>query len=227
MQTHFVDILDGVRVTFKIPFDGEPDLFDIQPSSRILSRFATQSFVAPQGEECGSFTLDFEYTKQELQDKGEAMAEYVQKQFDNEFRSYKTMIGYVNAEVTSFNNGLVTSAMRLLEERKKKADSFSAISNALQGPRTTSKNAPNTKPIQLKRIVRQPSVKPTVKPATPEPYISDSDYCLCHLVKGGLFSGELHHKPKCLYYENAEFFEDKCNSDYCYQCQFEDTLEMN
>ena len=52
-------------------------------------------------------------------------------------------------------------------------------------------------------------------------------YCLCHLVKGGLFSGELHHKPKCLYYENAEFFDDKCNSDYCYQCQFEDTLEMN
>ncbi|MBQ8624219.1 MAG: hypothetical protein IJ424_07620 [Oscillospiraceae bacterium] len=40
----------------------------------------------------------------------------------------------------------------------------------------TSKNAPNTKPIQLKRIVRQPSVKPTVKPSTPEPYISDSDY---------------------------------------------------
>jgi len=52
-------------------------------------------------------------------------------------------------------------------------------------------------------------------------------HCLCHLVKGGLFSGELHHKPKCLYYENAEFFDDKCNSDYCYQCQFEDTLEMN
>ena len=104
------------------------------------------------------------------------MAEYVQNQFDNEFRSYKTMIGNVNIEVASFNNGLATSAMRLLEERKKKADSFSAISNALQIPLTTSKNAPNTKPIQLKRIVRQPSAKPMTKPITPEPYISDSDY---------------------------------------------------
>ena len=168
--------LDGVRVTFKIPFDGEPDLFDIRPSSRILTRLATQSFVAPQVEECGSFTLDFEYTKQELQNKGEVMAEYVQKQFDNELRSYKMMIGYVNTEVSSFNNGLVSSAMRLLEERKKKVDSFSAISNALQIPLTTSKNAPNTKPIQLKRIVRHPSVKQTAKPATPEPYISDIDY---------------------------------------------------
>ena len=39
--------IDGVRVTFKIPFDGEPDLFELQPGSRILSRFATQSFVSP------------------------------------------------------------------------------------------------------------------------------------------------------------------------------------
>lgn len=168
--------IDGVRVTYKIPFDGEPDLFELQPSSFLLSRFATNSFVSPHDEECGSFTLDFEYTKQELQDKGDAMAEYVQKQFENEFSDYKKMIDNVNAEVTSFNSGLETSAMRLLEERKKKADSFSAISNALQIPLTASKNAPNTKPIQLKRIVRQPSVKPTAKPLTPEPCISDGDY---------------------------------------------------
>ena len=146
--------IDGVQVRFKIPFDGDPSLFELQPSSRILSRFATQSFVSPHDEDCGSFTLDFEYTKQELQDKGDAMAEYVQKQFENEFSSYKTMIGNVNAEVTSFNSGLTASAMSLLEKRKKKADSFSAISNALQIPLTASKNAPNTKPIQLKRIVR-------------------------------------------------------------------------
>lgn len=168
--------IDGVRVTFKIPFDGEPDLFELKPSNRILSRFDTKSFVCPQGDECGSFTLDFEYTKQELHDKGEAMAEYVQKQFDNKFNSYKTMITNVNSEVASFNDGLVAFAIRLLEERKKKADSFSAISNALQIPLTANKNAPNTKPIHLKRIVRQPSVKPTVKPVTPEPCISDEDY---------------------------------------------------
>lgn len=168
--------LDGVLVTFKIPFDGEPGLFELEPSTRILSRFATQSFISPRNEECGSFTLNFEYTKQELQGKGDAMLEYVQSQFENEFKSYKTMIGYVNAEVTSYNNQLSTSIMQLLEERKKKANSFSIISNALQIPLTANKNAPNTKPIQLKRIVRQPSVKPMVKPAIPEPYISDWDY---------------------------------------------------
>lgn len=194
--------IDGVRVTFKIPFDGEPDLFELQPGSRILSRFATQSFVSPHDEECGSFTLDFEYTKQELQDKGEAMAEYVQNQFEREFESYKKMIGYVNAEVVSYNNNLTTAALRLLEERKKKADSFSAISTALQIPLTVSKNAPNTKPIQLKRIVRQPSVKPTVAPATPEPCISDADYANINNII--TMCGTAMEKTARTYFANTE-----------------------
>lgn len=194
--------IDGVQVRFKIPFDGDPSLFGLQPSSRILSRFATQSFVSPHDEDCGSFTLDFEYTKQELQDKGDAMAEYVQKQFENEFSSYKTMIGNVNAEVTSFNSGLTASAMSLLEKRKKKADSFSAISNALQIPLTASKNAPNTKPIQLKRIVRQSSAKPTVKTAIPEPCISDSDYENINNII--LMCGTTMEKTARTYFANTE-----------------------
>lgn len=174
-ESDFFEI-DGVCVTFKIPFDGNPDLFELKPSSYILSRFSTRSFVTPYDDECGSFTLDFEYTKQELQDKGEEMPKYVQNLFENEFRSYKKMISNVNAEVTQYNDRLSTTALQLLETRKKKADSFSAISVALQIPLITSKNAPNTKPIQLKRIVRQPTIKPTITPSTPEFCISDDDY---------------------------------------------------
>ena len=152
--------VDGVRITFKIPYDGEPKLFEVRPSTFIMSRFSTRSFVAPHEENCGSFTLEFEYTKQELQEKGDAMADYVQRQFEHEFESYKKMIEYVNAEVLSYNDNLHSAALRLLEKRKKKADSFSNISAALQIPLTVSKNAPNTKPIELKRIVRQPPSKP-------------------------------------------------------------------
>lgn len=194
--------IDGVRVTFKIPFDGNPDLFEIQPSSRILSRFATESFINPCNEDCGSFTLNFEYTKQELQDKGEAMAEYVQKQFDREFDSYKKMIANVNAEVASYNNSLNASALRLLEERKKKADSFSAISAALQIPLTVSKTAPNTKPIELKRIIRQPPSKPKATPSVPEHYISDSDYENINNIIS--LCGTTMEKTARTYYANVE-----------------------
>lgn len=119
--------VDGVRITFKIPYDGEPKLFEVRPSTFIMSRFSTRSFVAPHEENCGSFTLEFEYTKQELQEKGDAMADYVQRQFEHEFESYKKMIEYVNAEVLSYNDNLHSAALRLLEKRKKKADSFSNI----------------------------------------------------------------------------------------------------
>lgn len=194
--------IDGVRVTFKIPFDGNPDLFEIQPCSRILARFATESFINPCNDDCGSFTLNFEYTKQELQDKGEAMAEYVQKQFDREFDSYKKMIANVNAEAVSYNDGLNASALRLLEERKKKANSFSAISAALQIPLTESKNAPNTKPIQLKRIVRQPSAKPTVPQLAPESCISDRDYENINNIIA--MCGTTMEKTARTYYANGE-----------------------
>lgn len=194
--------IDGVRVTFKIPFDGEPDLFEVQPSSLIFTRFSTENFVEPHGEDCGSFTLDFEYTKQELQDKGEAMLEYVQKQFDHDFENYKTMIDCVNSEVTSYNDSLNASALRLLEERKKKADSFSAISAALKIPLIASKHAPNTKPIQLKRLVRQPAAKPTVIPATPEPYISDNDYENINNIIS--MCGTAMEKTARTYYANGE-----------------------
>lgn len=168
--------IDGVQITFKIPYDGDTNLFEIQPSSSIFLNFSTQNFVIPYDENCGSFTLDFEYTNQELEDKGEAMNEFVQKQFEHEFRNYKTMIGYVNEEVASYNNSLIGLSLRFLEDRKKKADSFSVISDELKIPLICSKNAPNIKPIQLKRIIRQPSTKPTVTQITSEPYISDSDY---------------------------------------------------
>lgn len=168
--------VDGALVTFTIPFDGEPKLFELQPNTRILYRFTTPNFIAPHDEEYGSFTLNFEYTEQELHDQGNRMREYVQEKFENEFKDYKDMISYVNADVTAFNKGLPAHAKRLLEERKKKANSFAAISNALQIPLTASKNAPNTKPIPLKLITRQPSAKPTVKQVIPEYCISDKDY---------------------------------------------------
>ena len=168
--------MDGVCISFTIPFDGNPDLFDIRPSSRILSCFYAHKFTIPRGENCGSFTLELEYSKQELQEKGDSMNEYVQNQFSRDFSDYKQMIENVNAEVTSYNNGLTSTALKLLGERKKRADSFSAISTALQIPLTTSKNAPNSKPIQLKRIVRKPADRPSIVSAVPESCISDGDY---------------------------------------------------
>lgn len=194
--------LDGVCVTFTIPFDGDPNLFDLQPNSVILMRFATQYFIEPYGENCGSFTLDFKYTNQELQNEGASMKDYVQRKFEHEFESYKSMIDSVNNDVATYNNQLADYATQLLNNRKKKADSFSAISNALQIPLKVSDNAPNTTPIQLKRIARKPLTKPETKAQPSEPYIKDSDY---ENINNIIFMcGTSMEKTARTYYNNQE-----------------------
>lgn len=200
-QKDFFEV-DGIRVTFRVPFDGDPKLFEVQPSTHIISRFFTRSFVAPYAENYGSFTLDFEYTKKELLDQGDTMVEYVQKKFENRFSSYKKMIDYINDEVNSYNTNLRFLAMRLLQERKNKADSLFSISSSLRIPLELSKAAPNTRPIELKRIIRRSPSKPKVTPVVPEYYISDSDYeNITNIIS---LCGTTMEKTARTYYANTE-----------------------
>lgn len=77
----------------------------------------------------------------------------------------------------------------------------------MQIPLTTSKNEPNPKPIPLKRIVGQPSVKPTVKTATLELYISENDYENINNII--LMSGTTMEKTARTYFaNNAEELRD-------------------
>lgn len=86
-------------------------------------RFATQYFIEPYGENCGSL-LDFKYTNQELQNEGASMKDYVQRKFEHEFESYKSMIDSVNNDVATYNNQLADYATQLLNNRKKRPIPF-------------------------------------------------------------------------------------------------------
>jgi len=104
------------------------------------------------------------------------MPAFVKNGFESRFRSIRTMIGYVNAEVNAFNNNLRKFAMQCLEERKKRASSLSFISQMLEIPLERSDTAPNISPIPLERIVRTPVKKPDSKPLPNEYAIKDFDY---------------------------------------------------
>jgi len=72
----------------------------------------------------------------------------------------------------------------------------------LQIPLTVSKTAPNTKPIELKRIIRQPPSKPKATPSVPEHYISDSDYENINNIIS--LCGTTMEKTARTYYANVE-----------------------
>lgn len=168
--------VDGVRIIYDIPFDGDENLFWLQPNSRILTSFDVEDFNAPNKENCGNIVMEFEYSKKELEDKKENMQLFVKSEFENRFGSIRTMIGYINGEVNVFNNNLRKNAMQYLEERKKRATSLSLISRMLEIPLERSNTAPNISPIPLERIVRTPVKKPDSKPLPTEYAIKDLDY---------------------------------------------------
>lgn len=195
-------LIDGIRITYKIPFDGDSNLFYLKPSSFIFTRFNVEKIEPPYQDECGKINIAFEYPKKELHDKAEQMQEYVHNQFENEFRNYRTMISNVNNEVATFNNSLKSYAAKCLDERKNKASSFALISKMLEIPLPQSKNAPNSKPICLQRIKRTPSEKPSQKPIPNEYYISDKDYENINNII--MMNGTAMEKTARTYYRNNE-----------------------
>lgn len=169
-------IADGVRIIYEIPFDGDDELFWLQPNNRVSTSFEVEDFNVPNRDNCGSIIMEFEYSKSELENKKDNMATFVKIDFENRFRSIRTMIGYVNGEVNAFNNSLRGYATKCLEERKKRATSLSLISQMLEIPLERSDTAPNISPIPLERIVRTPVKKPDSKPLPNEYSIKDYDY---------------------------------------------------
>ncbi len=169
-------VVDGVRIVYEIPFDGEDELFWLRPSGRILTSFEVEDFNAPNRDTYGNIIMEFEYSKRELEDKKDNMPTFVKGEFESRFGSIRTMIGYVNREVNEFNNNLRNYAMKCLEERKKRATSLSLISQMLEIPLERSDTAPNIKPIPLERITKTFMKRPDSKPLPNEYAIKDLDY---------------------------------------------------
>lgn len=194
--------VDGYQITFSIPFDGDENIFFLQPSSRILTNFEVADLNAPRGESLGNVSLCFQYTRQELLDRAENMQQFVQTQFENEFRNYRTMLGYVNSEIRAFNQNLPELAKKCLTERKAKADATLLISQSLEIPLKPSDSAPNSSPIALKRVIRSSAKPPQQKPCQPEYAIGDWDYKNINNII--LMAGTTMEKTARTYIKNNE-----------------------
>jgi len=195
-------LVDGYCITFKVYFDGNPDLFELRPNSYILKRFSCNKFVKPHGENCGYFTLEYNYTKQELESHADDLKEFVKRAFDNDIKDYLTMISNVNSAVKSFNDSIKGQAQQMLEKRKSKASTFALLSEKLEIPMELSSNAPNINPIPLTRINRTPPKKPNVKPKAKEYSITDEHYQNINNIIA--MNGTTMEKTARTYYRNNE-----------------------
>ena len=62
------------------------------------------------------------------------------------------MISNVNVDITNFNESLESTIIDLLEKRLNKAEDYLKVREKLDIPLELNKNAPNIKPIRLKKV---------------------------------------------------------------------------
>ena len=140
-------LMDGYRVTFTIPFDGDARLLQLRPTRCILINFPVERLYEPKGKNTGSIVLCAEILKSEMKSHLEDMTAYISGVFKGKFKDYRQMICYANADIEGYNKGLRGTAMNLLTKRKQKASDFAAVSAAMKIPMKVSPNAPTTTPV--------------------------------------------------------------------------------
>lgn len=169
-------MIDGYKITFTIPFDGDEDLLDLRPSSYYMQSFPVDRVISPTDDEYGKIIFSLEYTKSELQ-RSENSNEIVQKGFQQEIDTYFKTIETINQEVRSYNNGLSNIVKKYLEARLQKANDYLQMRERLELPLKLNINAPNTKPIVLKKVKKKKEISfPSKKEPEKNYEISDVHY---------------------------------------------------
>lgn len=94
--------IDGYKVTFTIPFDGDRDLLDLRPSTYYMNRFPVDTVISPTQTGYGEIVISFDFKKRELQGSPNSN-ELVLKKFNQEMKTYYETIDRINQEVKNYN----------------------------------------------------------------------------------------------------------------------------
>ncbi|MGO2657636.1 MAG: toll/interleukin-1 receptor domain-containing protein [Lactococcus lactis] len=128
--------VDGYKITFTIPFDGNPNLFQIQPSSFYMQHFLVSDVKNPQDEKLGTIIFDLTFKNNELDLNSQYLKDNIMLKFTQEFKNYKEMIERVSNDAKVYNSGLKVFAHNHLNARKNNASQFRSLSSLIDTPST-------------------------------------------------------------------------------------------
>ena len=154
--------VSGTRVTFFVPFSGDPNLFKYRPS--------TFNFNPPRGMVRGNeLVLVYERTTQD--------ATGIRKEYERDIDSVKTYLSWVSRDVEQFSSSIRAKASQRIEDRRNKLLQDRALIENLGFPLKRRSGVPTTyaTPVVKRRIVPQlPPV--STKPYRPEPILIMDEY---------------------------------------------------
>ncbi len=154
--------LKGISITISIPFDGDSDLFNYQPSRFTLN--------PPKGLVHGQ-ELHLVYETLDHDDKK------IKRIYENELKSIKQYLNLVKEAVASFNNELEGFSREVVKNRKNKILADLGLVNALGLPVKRSSGIPKTYSIQVPRKITSFERPPaSTEKYVQEPVLSESEY---------------------------------------------------
>lgn len=169
-------VIDGYKITFTIPFYGNDCLLDLRPSTYYCKRFEVDKIIHSTQSDYGKIIISFDFKKDELQNS-EDSEKLVQGRFNQEIKAYYETIDRINQEVQDYNTNLNKIIKKYLTSRLKKANDYLEMRERLELPLDLNPNAPNTKPILLKKIKKKKEILfPSKKVFEKEYEISNTDY---------------------------------------------------
>ena len=168
-------MMEGYKITFIIPFDGDGRLLFLRPNYHYVGSFHVDSVKRENDTEQGEIRISQSYRLKELENKDNPN-EFIDTRFANHFKDYLDTICWINDEVAQFNNNLPKSIKSALEQRKNNAARLFAMNEKLSIPLKVNPHAPNIFPVPLKKIVRSKPQIPKVQPQEKFYEISDDDY---------------------------------------------------
>lgn len=152
---------EGLKISWRIPYSGDSNLFYICPSHYIMDNFRAildnNFLIISDAFPIDQLERDSKIPEKKLQQK----LDYFQKQ-----------ISYINDDACKYNQRLTSFIQDIIQERKKTANIITTALQAMNIPLQQNPNAPSIVP--LKRKLVKPSM-PTAK--REQSYcISDNDY---------------------------------------------------
>jgi hypothetical protein len=166
-------LIDGYKISYNIPFDGDKDLLYVRPSIYSISAFIVDKIITGRGDELGQIVFSLDFPKS---DSNKFIEGFASTALSEGFSNYEKTIERINQDVNSHNERLTTIASSELQARKKKAEDFVQMGKVLNIPLKLNPNAPSTTPVILKRAIPKTPQMPTTRPRDKEYAISNDDY---------------------------------------------------
>lgn len=160
----------GIRATCRVPYYGDPLLFELTPSTHTLSSFMADRIEKPNRDGIGYLVLSYELTQEE------AGPDAIRDHFKNEIAAFCKEAERVNSDARAFNQSLRFLVEEAVDNRAKQLDKLASIRQGLNIPLNRVEGAPMAKPIPLKRkrlTFSEPVPSSTDSPAYS---IADADF---------------------------------------------------